>query len=77
MNPGILLGAGFIAISCATLFFARHRRLFLRTFVPPDELRAAVRAMPRGIDFARGMRLRGLLQATIGLLLLVIAAFWR
>jgi hypothetical protein len=71
----IILPIGFFAIACITLFFSTRRRLFIRTFVPSDELRAWVRSLPRGDDFRKGMRSIAMLQFIVAALL-AIAALW-
>lgn len=60
--PAITVWLGMSSIGCLTLFFAGRRRLVLRVFVPREDLRKVLRALPRGPDFSRMMRLMGCLQ---------------
>ena len=60
---------GFSSIAAMTWFFSYRRRLFLRVFVPADELREAMRRIPRDPEFGRGMRVMALLQFGAGAVL--------
>ena len=71
----IIVPVGFFAIACLTWSFSTRRQLFLRTFVPPDELRACVRSLPRGDDFRKGMRTIAVIQFIMAMLF-AIAALW-
>ena len=53
---------GFSLIAVLTWFFSYRPRLFVRVFVPRDELRGAVRGILREPNFGRGMRVIALLQ---------------
>ena len=53
---------GFSAIAAMTWFFSYRPRLFIRVFVPQDDLRVAVRGILRDPNFGRGMRIMALLQ---------------
>jgi hypothetical protein len=54
-----LLGSG---VGGLTLFFSSRPRLFVRCFVPREELRGVVRAIVRDNRYSRAMRLMALLQ---------------
>jgi hypothetical protein len=56
---------GFSSIAAITWFFSYRPRLFVRIFVPRDELRGAVRRILRDPNFGRGMRLISLLQFSV------------
>ena len=53
---------GFSSIAGLTWFFSFRPRLFVRVFVPREELRGAIRGMLRDPNFGRGMRIIALLQ---------------
>jgi len=53
---------GSISIAALTWFFSSRPRLFMRTFVPREELFGAGRRILRRDEFRRGMRLMALLQ---------------
>ena len=57
-----LMFVGFSLIAAWTWFFSYRPRLFLRVFVPRDELRGAIRNILREPNFGRGMRFIALLQ---------------
>lgn len=54
--------ASFSAIAGLSWFFSYRPRLFVRVFVPREELRTAVRGILRDPNFGRGMRTIALLQ---------------
>jgi hypothetical protein len=76
-KTGILIvgPVGFFAIACLTWFFSTRRRLFFHTFVPPAELRAYARSIPRGDDFRKGMRAIALIEF-VAAALFSFAALW-
>ena len=58
----------FISFSCIaalTWFFSYRPRLFIRVFVPRDELRGAIRTIMHDPNFGRGMRMMALLQFSV------------
>lgn len=74
---GFYTVGAFFFISSLTWFFSSRRRLFIRTFVPPDELRNAVRGMRDEDLFRQGMRFIAMLQFGVTfLILLVTLAAW-
>jgi hypothetical protein len=73
----IIVPIGFLAIACLTWFFSTRRRLFIRAFVPSDELRAWVRSLPRGDDFRKGMRNIAMLQFIVAALFAMVALWCR
>ena len=56
---------GCAAIASLTWFFSSRPRLFVRVFVPRDELFEAGRRILRCGDFRRGMRLMALIQFSV------------
>ena len=67
-NTAALLFAaiGFTMVAAVTLFFSSRRRLFIRTFARPEELRDVILGMPRdNATFRRGMRSMALLQFSL------------
>ena len=56
---------GFTSIALLTLFFSTRRKLFIRTFVPSDDLREFLRGQRQNPDFGRGMRTIAYLQLLI------------
>jgi hypothetical protein len=73
----IIVPFGFFAIACLTWFFSTRRRLFIRTFVPSEELRACVRSLPRGDDFRKGMQSIARLQLIVAALFAILALWCR
>jgi hypothetical protein len=71
----LIVPAGFFAIACLTWFFSARRDLFIRTFLPSDELQTCVRSLPRGDDFRKGMRTIAVIQFVVAMLF-AIAALW-
>lgn len=70
----LIVGAvGTLAIASLTLFFSTHRRLFVRTFVPPAECRAALRSLPRGDDFRKPMRTIAGIEFVVAALFALVA----
>ena len=68
---------GFTSIALLTLFFSTRRKLFTRTFVPPDELQDFVRGQRNNPDFGRGMKTIGYLQLLLaGCLWIAFAVVW-
>jgi hypothetical protein len=60
--PAMTVWLGMSSIGCLTLFFSGRRRLCIRIFVPSEDLRKVLGALPRDPDFGRMMRLMGCLQ---------------
>jgi len=58
---------GFSFIAALTLFFSFRPRLYIRVFVPRDDLRYAVRAFLRDPNFGRDMRVMALLQFSVAI----------
>lgn len=58
---------GFSSIAALTWFFSYRPRLFVRVFVPRDDLRGAIRGILRDPNFGRGMRLLPGSDSTEGL----------
>jgi hypothetical protein len=52
----------FLCVPAMTWFFSTRPRLFMRVFVPREEMFAAGRQILRRDEFRRGMRLMALLQ---------------
>lgn len=65
----------FFAISGVTWFFSSRPRLFVRIFVPADELREAARGILRDPNFGHGMRTMAMLQAAVAMMV-GLAACW-
>jgi hypothetical protein len=57
---------GFSCIAALTWFFSYRPRLFVRVFVPREDLRGAVRAILRDPKFGPAMRVIALLQFLAG-----------
>jgi hypothetical protein len=76
-RTGILIvgSVGTLAMACLTWFFSARRRLFIRTFVPPAELRAYLRSLPRGDDFRKGLRAIATIEFVVAALF-ATAALW-
>lgn len=70
---GLIAASGFFVIGCLSWFFSSRRKFFIRTFVPPDELRKALRSIPRDKSFGQGLRFIALLQMAVGVLFALIA----
>jgi hypothetical protein len=66
---------GFFSIAGLTWFFSSRPRLFIRVFVPADELRGAARGILRDPHFGRGMRFMALLQAAVATAITVACWF--
>jgi hypothetical protein len=62
-------------IASLTWFFSSRPRLFVRVFVPADELRYAVRGILRDPGFGRSMRIIAAVQATAATLVGLFAAW--
>jgi hypothetical protein len=74
---GFYAVGGFFFISSLTWLFSSRRKLFIRAFVPADELRQAVRDMRDDDEFRRGMRSIAYLQfGTTFVILLFVLGFW-
>lgn len=58
----IVIFVAFSSIATLTWFFSYQPRLFLRIFVPSDELRGVARGILRNPDYGRGMRSIAVLQ---------------
>lgn len=56
---------GFSSIAALTWFFSYRPRLFIRVFVPRDDLRGAIRGILHDPNFGRGMRIMALLQFSV------------
>lgn len=65
----------FLAVAGLTWFFSSRPRLFIRLFVPADELRRAVRGILRDSQFTQGMRVIALLQVAVATAI-GVAAVW-
>jgi hypothetical protein len=63
---------GFSSIAALTWFFSYRPRLFVRMFVPRDELRGAIRGILRDPNFGRGMRVIALLQFSVAAVIGII-----
>ncbi len=76
-KTGILIvgPVGTFAFAGLTWFFSSRRRLFIRTFVPREELRAHVRSLPRGDDFGKGLRAIAMIEFVMATLF-TLAALW-
>ena len=57
-----IASGGFAVIASLTWFFSSRPRLFIRVFVPADELPRAARTILRDPTFVRGMRSMAFLQ---------------
>ena len=57
--------AGFAVITTLGWFFSSRPRLFIRVFVPSDELPRAARAILRNPQFSHGMRVIAILQYAV------------
>jgi hypothetical protein len=77
VQVGLVAFIGFFFVSSLTWFFSSRRKSFIRTFVPPDELRNAVRGMRDEKQFRQGMRTISLLQfgVTFAILLVTLGAW--
>jgi hypothetical protein len=69
------LGSTFIA--ALTWFFSARPRLFMRVFVPREELYGAGRRILRGEEFRRGMRLMALLQFGLACVFGLVGLWYR
>ena len=65
----LVLAIAFTSLSWLTFYFSSRRKLFLRCFVPADELHDVVRGM-RGPSFQTGLRVIAALQ------IVVAASLW-
>jgi hypothetical protein len=76
-NAEALLQAwvGFTVVAGLTWFFSSRPRLFMRVFVPRDELFRAGRRILRRDEFRRGMRLMAGLQFAAACLI-GLAGLW-
>jgi hypothetical protein len=68
---------GFSSIAALTWFFSYRPRLFVRVFVPRDDLRGAIHGILRDPNFGRCMRFMALLQFSVAALFGVIALWLR
>ena len=64
---------GFSMIAMMTWFFSSRPRLFIKTFVPKEEYRHAVRSFLRNPDFGKGMRSMACLQFAVAVLFGIVA----
>jgi hypothetical protein len=68
---GFLAAVGFAMVASLTWFFSSRPRLFIRIFVPRDNLRDAVRGFLREPNSRRGMRTIAMLQFGVAILILL------
>jgi hypothetical protein len=68
----------FLLLFGATWYWSSRRKAFIRTFCPPNELRVALRSLPRDEDsFRRAFRFIALLQLAAALALVIVTtAVW-
>jgi hypothetical protein len=64
---GILVTVMFSVVASLTWFFASRPRLFVRVFVPEEELRGAIRNCVRNPSFEPSMRTMSKLQFAVAL----------
>ncbi len=69
MKTRFIAAVGFFLIGCLTWFFSTRRKLFMRLFVPREELWKTARTIPRDRSYTQGMRSIALLQMGIGIIL--------
>lgn len=72
MNEGIVGFFALLSVPAIMWFYSYHPRLFIRTFVPRDELRAAIPGILRDPNFGRGM---ALLQFGVAVVIGVIGSW--
>jgi hypothetical protein len=65
----------FSFIAGLSWFFSYRPRLFIRVFVPRDELRGAIRGILKDPNFGNGIRVMALLQSIVAAVFGLIA-FW-
>jgi hypothetical protein len=68
---------GFSFIAALTWVFSYRPRLFIRVFVPREELREAIRGILRDPNFGRGMRFMALLQFSVAVIFGLIGLWLR
>lgn len=73
-HSGLIAFAGFTSVAYATLFFSYHPRLFLRVFVPRDELRRAGRVMLRDPRAPTALRIIAALQFAAAVVVGIVVA---
>ena len=61
------IAIGFSLLGCLAIFFSLNRELFLRVFIPFDELRDAIPELNDEQKFRRGVGWTGILQLIVGL----------
>jgi hypothetical protein len=73
-----LIGSvGFMAIACATWFFSRRPRLFIRVFVSREDWRGVIQSILRDPNYGRGMRWIAALQFAVAIIIMVATlAVW-
>ena len=75
VHSGLTAFAGFASVASATLFFSYHPRLFLRVFVPREELRRVARIMLRNPRSFAAMRFIAALQFAAAVVVSVVVAY--
>jgi hypothetical protein len=74
LSAGLFAFVCFASVACSTWFFSYHPRLFLRLFVPRDELRGAARAFLRNPKMPKAMRFMAGLQFVAAIVMAVLLA---
>ena len=67
----LIIGAVAYTIPSLTWYFSTRRKLFIRVFVPKDELKVALRGLPDDVQFRRSFRTCALLQLVVATVVLV------
>jgi hypothetical protein len=70
---GFIAADAFFLIGCVTWFFSTRRKLFIRVFVPAEELRKTARSILRDSTYVQGMRFIALLQMGIGMIMALVS----
>lgn len=65
----------FFVIAGLTWFFSSRPRLFIRVFLPTDELYGAARRILRNPHFCRGMRNIAVLQAVVATVIVAVTVW--
>jgi hypothetical protein len=73
MRNGFIAAGAFFLIGCITFFFSTRRKLFLRIFVPPEELWKTARSILRDPSFTQGMRAMAILQMGVGIIMALVS----
>ena len=61
------IAIGFSLLGAVTLYFSRNRELFIRIFIPFDELRDSIPELQDDAKFRRGIGWTGILQLVVGI----------